>query len=276
MSERIFDLLTRSNARLIDTRDLGAGSQLARWVNECDEVRYQAPTQHTVSIYLDGGGQSRRRGHDGTGWPGAICIFPEGCYSDWDISGPFRFAHIYFSPSRFARFVSETLERDPRSLELPDQSFLDSPALRAAMAKLMNAQGPLESEGAQSELFAALAAHCGRAAHVQGGLSPAVARRVTEYLRANLERPVTLAELAREADLSEFHLQRMFRAQFGLSPHGWAEARRIDRAKDLIAAGEPLAGIAADCGYSSQSHLTRAFRAATGATPGAWRRALSA
>lgn len=274
MTETIFDLLTRSNARLIDTRDLGAGGLLARWVNECDEVRYQAPAQHTVSIYLDGGAQSRRRGQEGTGWPGAICIFPEGSYSDWDISGPFRFAHVYFAPARFAQFVAEALDRDPRSLALPDQSFLDSPGLRAAMGALMSARDPLESEAAHSELFAALARHCGQTAPVRAGLAPVKARRITEYLRAHLDRPVSLSELAEQAGLSEFHLQRMFRASFGVSPHGWQEARRIERAKALIGAGEGLAAVAADCGYSNQSHLTRAFRTATGVTPGAWRAAL--
>lgn len=273
MTHGIFTTLSQSKARLIAQHDLGAGSLLAGWVNARDEVHYQAPRAHTVSLYINGGGESRRRGQAGTGWPGAICIFPEGSYSDWDISGPFRFAHLYFTPARFARFVAETLDRDPRSLALPDQSFLDSPALRAAMQALIAAEGPLARETAQSELFAALAAHCGRAAPVQGGLSPAIARRVTEHLRAHLDRPVTLRELAQEAGLSEFHLQRMFRAQFGTTPHGWQEARRIERAQSLIRAGEGLAAVAADCGFSSQSHLTRAFRRATGVTPGIWRRA---
>jgi AraC family transcriptional regulator len=51
--------------------------------------------------------------------------------------------------------------------------------------------------------------------------------------------------------------------------------RRIIRARALIAAGMPLAQIAAACGFDSQSHLTRGFRAATGATPGQYRAALA-
>ncbi|WP_353744374.1 helix-turn-helix domain-containing protein [Roseovarius sp.] len=52
-------------------------------------------------------------------------------------------------------------------------------------------------------------------------------------------------------------------------------ARRVERAKELIRNGEPLAQVAAACGFASQSHMTRAFRNGTGATPGAWRRALA-
>jgi AraC family transcriptional regulator len=49
--------------------------------------------------------------------------------------------------------------------------------------------------------------------------------------------------------------------------------RRINRAKRLILAGEPLAQIATACGFDSQSHLTRGFRTATGVTPGQYRAA---
>ncbi len=274
MRETVFDSLSRAKARLTDRRDLGAGRALALWVNECDHVHYESPPQHTVSLYLDGGAGSRRLGVEGTGWPGAICLIPQGSYSDWDINHPFRFAHLYFPDEALARFVAEALDRDPRSVSLPDRSFIDDPGLRAAMQAMLAAQGPLESDAALAEVFAQIARLSGQPVRLRGGLSAQTARRVTDHLRAHLDRPVTLAELADLAGLSEFHLQRMFRARFGISPHRWHEARRIEAAQARLRAGQGLAAVAAAGGWSSQSHLTRAFRVATGLTPGAWQRAV--
>lgn len=273
MSQTVFDTLTHAKARLTGTRDLGAGMRLATWANECDSVRYDSPPSHTVSLYLDGGAGSRRRGIAGHGWAGAICLIPQGSYSDWDIVAPFRFAHLYFAPAALARFVAEALDRDPRGLTLPDRSFVDDAGLRAAMAAMLAAEGPLAAEAALSEMFARVAALAGQGARVTGGLSAPVARRVVDYLDACADRAVTLDELAEVAGLSAFHLQRMFTARFGTSPHRWHEGRRIAAAKARLARGTGLAEVAAAGGWSSQSHLTRAFRAATGVTPGTWARA---
>jgi AraC-like DNA-binding protein len=46
--------------------------------------------------------------------------------------------------------------------------------------------------------------------------------------------------------------------------------RRLQRARTLIEAGEPLAEIAAATGFTDQSHLNRHFKKAFGLTPGRW------
>ncbi|MFB2594006.1 helix-turn-helix domain-containing protein [Paracoccus sp. p4-l81] len=273
MSETVFDSLSRAKARLTDRTDLGAGRILARWANDCDRVHYEAPPLHTVSLYLDGGAGSRRRGVDGAGWPGAICLIPQGSYSDWEIDAPFHFAHLYLPDEAVARFAAEVLDCDPRSLTLPDLSFVDDTGLRGAMQALLAAEGLMARDAALAEVLAAVARLSGRAARAQGGLAPGIARRLTDYLRAHVDRPVGLSELAEVAALSEFHLHRMFRARFGTSPHRWHEARRIEAAQARLSAGQGLAAVAAAGGWSSQSHMTRAFRAATGVTPGAWQKA---
>jgi AraC-like DNA-binding protein len=47
--------------------------------------------------------------------------------------------------------------------------------------------------------------------------------------------------------------------------------RRLERARQLIAAGGPLADAAAASGFADQSHLTRQFKQAYGVAPGTWR-----
>ena len=54
---------------------------------------------------------------------------------------------------------------------------------------------------------------------LRGGLAPVVIKRVQEYLQAHLADSVTLAELAQQAGLSEYHFARMFGQSLGCPPH---------------------------------------------------------
>ncbi|WP_260391551.1 helix-turn-helix domain-containing protein, partial [Aeromonas enteropelogenes] len=98
---------------------------------------------------------------------------------------------------------------------------------------------------------------------------------VQEYLLAHLAEPVTLAELAQEAGLSEYHFARMFAQSLGCPPHRYLLELRLKRAKQLLAGNEPLASIAIQCGFSSQGHFGNRFREAFGLSPGQWRAQLS-
>ena len=88
---------------------------------------------------------------------------------------------------------------------------------------------------------------------LRGGLAPVVIKRVQEYLQAHLADSVTLAELAQQAGLSEYHFARMFGQSLGCPPHRSLLGLRLKRAKQLLAGPEPLASIASQCGFSSQA-----------------------
>ena len=67
----------------------------------------------------------------------------------------------------------------------------------------------------------------------------------------------------------------MFRESFGLPPHQYVLARRLAKARELLAGGDlPLGEVALMCGFASASHFSNRFRQAVGATPGAYRLAL--
>ena len=108
---------------------------------------------------------------------------------------------------------------------------------------------------------------------LRGGLSPAALRRVQLFVDANLADPITLADLAQRAGLSEHHFAHAFRASTGTTPRVFLESRRIERAKHLLRQPSPeLAQIAIDTGFKTQSRFTTVFRRATGFTPAVYRR----
>ncbi len=69
-------------------------------------------------------------------------------------------------------------------------------------------------------------------------------------------------------DASPTHLVRAFTRRFGLPPHAYLVARRVEAARRMLLAGRPPAEVAATVGFHDQAHLTRQFRRHVGTTPG--------
>jgi AraC-like DNA-binding protein len=107
----------------------------------------------------------------------------------------------------------------------------------------------------------------------RGGLSPARANRICEYIDSHLQDNIALEVLAEIAQLSVHHFARAFRQSVGLPPHSYVVRRRVQRAQQLLRNTDiPLSEIALMAGFTDQSHLARHFRRITGVSPGLARR----
>lgn len=82
-----------------------------------------------------------------------------------------------------------------------------------------------------------------------------------------------LAELAGHCGISTRHFSRLFRATTGTTLSGHAAARRIDRARLLLATPRPaIKEVAWQCGFETAAAFSAAFRRAVGVTPKEYRR----
>ncbi|RUP23874.1 MAG: AraC family transcriptional regulator [Curvibacter sp.] len=99
--------------------------------------------------------------------------------------------------------------------------------------------------------------------------------RVKSWVDGQPANPWSLAELARQADLSQFQFIRHFSRATGLTPHAYILQRRIQMARRMIRQGERLGDVAAASGFADQSHMTRHFVRSFGLSPGAYLRAVS-
>ncbi|WP_161630008.1 helix-turn-helix domain-containing protein [Desulfogranum mediterraneum] len=96
--------------------------------------------------------------------------------------------------------------------------------------------------------------------------------RVVDSMRAGLDEELSLEILAGISDCSAFHLIRLFREQLGMSPHAYLVQLRLERARQLLDSGQPIAEAALLAGFADQSHLTRRFKRRYGLTPGSYLR----
>ncbi|MGL4235326.1 AraC family ligand binding domain-containing protein [Tabrizicola sp.] len=101
---------------------------------------------------------------------------------------------------------------------------------------------------------------------------PAGVTRALEALQDDPARPVSLADLAAMAGLTQFHFLRSFAKATGLTPHAFQMQARLHLARRLIASGQPLSAAAAEAGFADQSHLTRLFSRSYGMSPGRYGR----
>jgi AraC family transcriptional activator FtrA len=123
------------------------------------------------------------------------------------------------------------------------------------------------------------------ASHRPGGqaqfIAPPPDPRVTDRLgpaldwaRAHLDEPLTVRDLARESGLSARQLARRMAAELGLTPLGWLNRQRVNRAQDLLERTEAsVEQIAGRCGMGTATTLRRHFQRAVGVSPTAYRTA---
>jgi AraC family transcriptional regulator len=94
-----------------------------------------------------------------------------------------------------------------------------------------------------------------------------------EHIESHLDQQIDVAELARLAWTSEYHLRRMFSALSGMPLSEYVRRRRLTVAGAEVLAGErTLLDIAIRYGYGSGEAFARAFRAMHGVGPGEARR----
>jgi transcriptional regulator GlxA family with amidase domain len=99
---------------------------------------------------------------------------------------------------------------------------------------------------------------------------------VIAWARANLDRPLSLDELAARALMSRRSFVRHFKTATGATPHAWLLSQRLGRAEELLeTTSMPIEQIAERVGFRSAAVFREQFAARRGVAPRAWRRTFS-
>jgi transcriptional regulator GlxA family with amidase domain len=93
------------------------------------------------------------------------------------------------------------------------------------------------------------------------------------WLPDHLTEELTVPKLARQANLSERHFSRVFKAEVGVSPADHIEAVRLEAACRLLESTHAaIEHVASTCGFGTAETMNRSFRRRLGTTPGEHRR----
>lgn len=202
--------------------------------------------------------------------PGQISIVPAGEMTSARTSEPMECVMLSLDPMVLSNNGAEDAQL-PWISGVEDR-FIEGVcmALRGEVEQ-KGRSGPLYVESLVQSLAVHLARQYGKASHTLDDSSqphrPAI-RRAIEFIRSNMQRQITLEEIAATAKLSPFHFSRLFKDSIGFSPHQYVLRQRILRAKQLLLRGElTTAAVATEVGFYDQSHFGFHFKRITGMSP---------
>lgn len=214
--------------------------------------------------------------------PSFAVFLAAGSASEWFLEGAVDVAGLYLPPpigERLARLLPPSPGQVPA--EFPFADLLVTAAATQLVEELR--RGDDADAAFVARLLTLLLHQTERVLRGRAGnrLEPSRTqlsrlKSVLAWIDRNPGTTITNAVLARQAGVSESYFRHAFVQSLGVSPGQYVRQRRLERARELLTATSlPIAHIAAECGFASQSYLTTCFRARHGVTPARYRRALA-
>ncbi|MEM8558000.1 MAG: AraC family transcriptional regulator [Bacteroidota bacterium] len=202
---------------------------------------------------------------------------------------------LYFSQTRVGDVYRALSQDDTALLDLPADDDADAPAfyehlladhetplgrrIRRLAAQLYHQDAlPIDFDEIHAGLIAALLRTQGQVRRAMDRLPAARAstraelyRRVRlarDVIEARFAEPLAVADIAREAALSEYHLIRSFKRVFGTTPYRYLLDRRLEAAALLLRTSEhSVTEVAYEVGFGDLAAFSKAFKKHHGVAP---------
>jgi transcriptional regulator GlxA family with amidase domain len=106
----------------------------------------------------------------------------------------------------------------------------------------------------------------------QIGVSHDTLIKVAQLMEENIEKPLSLDEIAAATALSRRQIERLFKRHLDCVPNRYYLQMRLRRARELLLqTSMPIIDITTACGFQSPPHFSRCYRAQFGCPPSAER-----
>jgi len=216
--------------------------------------------------------------------PGNVIRFNPGQVHDGSSGGdePLDYVMLYIAPEQLEPLFSEAACVPlPRGRDA-DRTLMRDPLMRRRILDL--ARRITLGIGSRIEQEYALYRIAARVQQIEGQFDTvdAVRRvdglllRARDYIHEHVDRDLSLEEVSEAAHLSKYHFLRLFRRQFGITPHQYVLNCRINAARRALDAGQSLADVVHRYGFCDLSHFNRRFKRIYGMTPGQYRESVVA
>jgi len=247
-----------------------------------DELEVKDLTTHTIAVnvgkayHLEGAVDTAP--FQAMMCPGMLKVVPSGAASrwNWKSEAPLDILHVSVPEAAVREILVES--------ELPQTEIFTrvgvvdgrvtalSGSLALQVAKTAS-DGRLAAESLAHELVVHLVRNFSSRGELlfmepRGRLALREMRAVDSFIEANLDKSISLEQLAGVTGQSRFHFAHLFRRSVGTAPYRYVMERRVARALALLRQSSlPVSEIAMATGFADQSHLNRSFRKAYGTTP---------
>jgi transcriptional regulator GlxA family with amidase domain len=184
------------------------------------------------------------------------------------------------------RNAEELARRYPAAKVDPDVLYVDddpvitsagtAAGIDACLYLVRKEQGSRVANGIARRMVVPPHRDGGQAQYVDQPVAPfcdGTLRDLLEWLRAHLDQPLTVRQLAARANMSERTFARRFVQDTGTTPQRWLIGQRILLVQQLLEeSDETVDAIADRTGFGNATALRHHFRAWRGTTPHAYRR----
>jgi AraC-like DNA-binding protein len=260
-----------------------------RWHGDSEraqEFGAETPTDcHVVKIVLRNMNirfrVSGRTVHDGITTPGTVHVTEPAVPVRCLFRGPYDVLHLHVPNNLIAECARDMTGHPVPALcskGVPSKDITVDSLGRALLEadRVGGSFGHLYADCISIAIVARLLASANRLATTErpkvGELARWRLKRAIDYIEAQLDKPVSLADVASSAGLTRMHFAAQFRAATGLRPHEYLLRRRIERAQEmLVRTGMSLVDVALSVGFQTQAHFTSVFKRYVGQPPRAWR-----
>jgi AraC family transcriptional regulator len=264
---------------------------VSRWmqpgVNDIEHASQGTGDHHTIGINLKTTALTYRSGrmlYEGQVTPGATHVTNPGQSATAVFHSPCDVLHLYVPQQLLVQHYEDAFGRPHAGdIVLGAPRITCDPSIERlgrALASVKSGEtffGVMYVESISTAMVARLLERSFESdrtssSRTAAGLSPWRLRRAIDYIEAHLGESLTLGSVAASVELTRMHFAAQFRLATGFTPHAYLLRRRVERAQKLLLESDwPIAQIALDCGFGTQSHFSAAFKRMVGESPTWWR-----
>ncbi|EPJ48211.1 MAG: transcriptional regulator, AraC/XylS family protein [Osedax symbiont Rs2] len=212
--------------------------------------------------------------------PGNIIAFNPGEVHDGHsgVDDTLLYRMLYIHPQLLEPMLSSAGVKQSKDFQIVDNK-LDDPVLRQHILNIAllvenNTEDKLQQECELHQMAERIAQRYGEdsvdSKGGKGGKVDQLMLRARDFIHDNLQLEMSLDDICAQIHLSKYHFLRMFRQQFGITPHQYILNARILRAREDLESGAALDDVVFAYGFTDLSHFNRRFKPIYGMTPRAY------
>lgn len=206
--------------------------------------------------------------------PGNIIVFNPGQFHDGHSgdNNALQYRMIYIHPNQLEPMLGSAGVKQSKDYQIKD-TLLNDPQLRQYILNITthienNANDKLQLENLLYQMAERIAQrHGDLLPERKSSKNDTLLLKAQNFIHENIGADISLDEISNQVSLSKYHFIRMFRQQFGITPHQYILNCRINRARRALEAGTVLEDVVFDYGFSDLSHFNRRFKPVFGMTP---------